>query len=279
MTAETKKGQIHLYCAYLTSMYFESLSDLINFELCSRRFNGNMTKFHYNPFPLTKKTRKFFPSLQTLFIYSSFDNRFEHDKKIKQRKEIKIEEYNLTVLEKKQIEEWTGMEMKEVIFDSDNPEDKWSEDDRNLHEKIGGREQFVLIVEDTEGNKFGCYYNTEVKNVVKQWHITNSKTFSFSLASNGRCDGMTRFDINEHGKKNGFYLLEKSYDWLFGIGYDIWLTKKNVNRGMCMQSAFEYNGIEEALCGKTGQNNPFIPKRFLFIQMFEEKKEEKCIIN
>ena len=104
MTIKIKKGQIHLYCAYLTSMYFESLSDLINFELCSSRFNGNMTKFHFNPFPLTEITREFFPSLQTLFIYDrKNDNLFENDERIKQRKEIKIEKYNLFVDEKKQI--------------------------------------------------------------------------------------------------------------------------------------------------------------------------------
>ena len=63
MTVKTKHGQIHLYCAYLTSMWFESIDDLINFELCSPRFNGNMTKFHFNPFPLNKKTREYVPSL------------------------------------------------------------------------------------------------------------------------------------------------------------------------------------------------------------------------
>ena len=80
MTTKAKKGQLHLYCAYLTSMWFESIDDLINFELCSPRFNGNMTKFHFNPFPLNEITREFFPYLQTVFIYDRLrDNQFEQD--------------------------------------------------------------------------------------------------------------------------------------------------------------------------------------------------------
>ena len=51
----------------------EFIDDLINFEFCSPRFNGNITKFHFNPFPLTKITREFFPSLQTVCIYESIE--------------------------------------------------------------------------------------------------------------------------------------------------------------------------------------------------------------
>ena len=32
MTTKAKFGQIHLYCAYLTSIWFESIDDLINFD-------------------------------------------------------------------------------------------------------------------------------------------------------------------------------------------------------------------------------------------------------
>ena len=37
------------YCAFLTSRWFNSIEDFINLELCTRKFNGNMTKFFYNP--------------------------------------------------------------------------------------------------------------------------------------------------------------------------------------------------------------------------------------
>ena len=137
--------------------------------------------------------------------------------RIEEERKRRIEEmskkYNAKIEEIKQIEEWSGMKMKEVFFDSNKPEDKWSENDCNFNEKIEGKKQFVVVIEDTEGNKFGCYYNTEVRNVVGKDQRTDSKTFAFSLQSNGRCYGMTRFNINELGKNRGFYLNEKeSFD-------------------------------------------------------------------
>ncbi|MBQ9789982.1 MAG: hypothetical protein IJW24_00090, partial [Clostridia bacterium] len=75
------------------------------------------------------------------------------------------------------------------------------------------------------------------------------------------------FNIDEEGKKCGFYLWEKSLYYLFGIGNDIWLSKKNKNQGRCYHYGFDYKGIENALCGKYGRDNPFTIKRFLFIQM------------
>ena len=50
-------------------MYFESIDDLINFELCSRRFNGNMTKFHYNGISMNNKSIEWFPNVETLHLY------------------------------------------------------------------------------------------------------------------------------------------------------------------------------------------------------------------
>jgi len=62
-------------------------------------------------------------------------------------------------------------------------------------------------------------------------------------------------------------LYRKNYCDLFGIGGDIHLYKKNTNQGWCYQDGFEYNEIENALCGKWGNSNPFSIKRFVFIQM------------
>ena len=270
MTQENKakKGQCNNYTIFIASRYFETIDDYINLELGCKRFMNNMTKFHYNPIALNETTREFFPSLQSLFIYDRLnDNQFINDERIKQRKEIKIEKYNLFVDEKKQIEEWTGMEMREVFFDSNKPEDTWSVDDCNLHEKIDGRRQLVCMIEDDEGNKFGYYFNTEVENVVLKDQPTDDKTFAFSLVSNGRCDGMMRFNITNEGKKEGFILWDKSDGWLFRIGYDIRLYKKNRNQGDCYQDGFDYNGIDCALCGKYGCKKPFTINRFVVIQM------------
>ena len=75
-------GTLDHYTIFIASRHFETIEDFMNLELCTKRFNGNMTKFHYNPIPLTNTTRKLFDHLQTLYIYSPNDNQFEEDPRI-----------------------------------------------------------------------------------------------------------------------------------------------------------------------------------------------------
>ena len=58
------------YTMFIASRHFESIEDFINLETGVKRFNGNMTKFHYNPIPLTSITRELFTHLKTLYIYT-----------------------------------------------------------------------------------------------------------------------------------------------------------------------------------------------------------------
>ena len=64
-------------------------------------------------------------------------------------------------------------------------------------------------------------------------------------------------------------MIKKGAIALFYIG-DINLYKEHCkNESNCYQyeDRFEYHGIEDAVCGKTGYLNPFTPKRILVIQM------------
>ena len=40
-------GTLDNYSMFITSRHFESIDDYINLEMGVKRFNGNMTKFHY----------------------------------------------------------------------------------------------------------------------------------------------------------------------------------------------------------------------------------------
>ena len=95
-----------------------TINDFINLELGVKRFNGNMTKFHYNPVALTPITREWFDHLQTLFIYAPEDNRFENDKRIIARENAYLRKY-VSKNEEEQLEEWTGLKCEETVFDSD----------------------------------------------------------------------------------------------------------------------------------------------------------------
>ena len=73
MEKNIQKGQIDLYCAFIASRYFNTIEDFINFEMINSYFYGNMTKFHYNPISLNKKTLTFFPNVETLHLYDEDD--------------------------------------------------------------------------------------------------------------------------------------------------------------------------------------------------------------
>ena len=81
-----KLCQLDNYCIFIASKYFESIDDHINLVHVCKRLRCNMEKFHFNPLPLTKKTRNYFSYLQTLFIYNIDDELFEDDDRIIARK-------------------------------------------------------------------------------------------------------------------------------------------------------------------------------------------------
>ncbi|ELP91161.1 hypothetical protein EIN_149680 [Entamoeba invadens IP1] len=66
-------GKIDSYSMMIISQQFKSINDFINIEFVCRKYANNMAKFHYNPISLTPKTRRFFPNLNTLHLYSKDD--------------------------------------------------------------------------------------------------------------------------------------------------------------------------------------------------------------
>ncbi|EDR24570.1 hypothetical protein EDI_313320 [Entamoeba dispar SAW760] len=60
-----------------TSMYFNDIKDFINLEIGIKRFQGNMERFHFNPIPLNEHSRKFFPNIETFYIYIISDEEFD----------------------------------------------------------------------------------------------------------------------------------------------------------------------------------------------------------
>ncbi|BFU22181.1 trichohyalin, putative [Entamoeba histolytica] len=164
----------------------------------------------------------------------------------------------------KQIEEWTEKRINNILFDSDI--DDWKEDTSVFEERIMNKEHIIIIIEDEEGNKFGGYVNSKIDEVDD--YINDSKSFVFSLESNGRMKGMKKFDIKQ--PEYAFYLFNQSDDLLFVFGYfgyDIYVYKENNKTySYCVQCSFEYEGISNALCGKQLPKY-FTPKRIIVIEM------------
>ncbi|BFU26113.1 trichohyalin, putative [Entamoeba histolytica] len=179
-------------------------------------------------------------------------------------KEVKYNDYEIiTKHQIEQIEEWTNRKVGNILFDSDK--DDWKEDTSVFDKRIINKEHIIIIIEDEDGNKFGGYVNSKIDEV--ESCINDSKSFIFSLKSNGRMKGMMKFDIKQ--PQHAFNLYNQSHKYLFGFGggFDILIYKENTKtRSNCNPCSFKCEGISNALCGKLYPNR-FTPKRFIVIEM------------
>ncbi|BFU23421.1 predicted protein [Entamoeba histolytica] len=183
----------------------------------------------------------------------------EERKKQEQEKRLRIMKGMNTIEEMLQLEEWTNRKVGNILFDSDK--DDWKVNTSVFDQRIMNKEHIIIIIEDEEGNKFGGYVNSKIDKV--GW-INDSKSFVFSLKSNGRMKGMMKFDIKE--PQHAFCLYNQSHKCLFEFGGDILVCKENYKTAShCYQDSFDYKGISKALCGKYY----FTPKRIIVIEMIQ----------
>ena len=254
------------YSMFIASMWFNTIDDHINLILGVKRFNENMTKFHYNPISLTKTTRNFFPNIQTFYIYCDDDYLFKTDNRILQKKYIYDKKYGLYLHQINKLEKWTGLKCGNLVFDS--TVDNWSQNTSVFNKRIIGKSKLVFIVESNDDEVFGYYCDTKIYMRYNKCLSTNSKTFHFNLKSNGRLPGQMKFEITNF-YLGSVVLFENYSEVLIDFG-NVRLFKENYkNKSFCGQDTnwFNYHLMNKALCGKTGKKNPFIPKRIIVIQM------------
>ncbi|BFU24513.1 trichohyalin, putative [Entamoeba histolytica] len=186
----------------------------------------------------------------------------EERKKQEQEKRLRITKGISTMEEIEQLEEWTNRKVGNILFDSDI--DNWNYGTSVFDQRIWKKEHIIIIIEDEEGNKFGGYVNSKIDKIYGNY-IYDSKSFVFSLNSNGRMKGMMKFDIKK--SQHAFCLYNQTVnDILFEFGFlgDICVFKENIKTlSSCHQFSFEYNGMSNALCGKYN----FTPKRIIVIEM------------
>ena len=183
--------------------------------------------------------------------------------------EIKNEQINqlnqiITNEEINQIQQWTKKQIGEIIFSSTI--DDWKTETSIFDQKLLNKNNIIIIIEDTEGNKFGGYISSTIDKCNS--YISDKNAFLFSLQSNERLSGMKRFEIKDSQK--AFYLGSSSDVDLFGMGsgYDLCLRKENTkSQCCCYQSySFYYNGSSNALVGKSPFNTITL-KQFHVLQM------------
>ena len=176
---------------------------------------------------------------------------------------IIADEKNLAMNETKQLLEWTNKKYAEVIYDTDR--DGYPKDETTTFgETIMNRNDLIFIVEDYDGNKFGEYLHSKIT----AWDTTiaDSNAFMFSLKSNGRLNGMMKFEIIN--TSCAFVLYNDCDVFYMGSRY-VRIYKQNDRSKSYAdnQGCFNFHGLTNSLVGKTGSSNPFTPKRITVIQM------------
>ena len=109
--------------------------------------------------------------------------------------------------EQQQIESWTKKKCDEVIFDSD--QDDWGRNTSVFDDKVINRSNLVFVIEDTDDNKFGGYIGIKINEINRS--MDDPKVFLFSLKSNGRIDGMMKFEARDTSR--AVRICNKSNDW------------------------------------------------------------------
>ena len=179
----------------------------------------------------------------------------------------------VSINNRKQLEEWTGMKCNDILFDS--KVDNWNQHTSMFTRTILGIENIIILIEDEDNEIFGFFVDTKLCinfNSYGQGKIGRN-SFEFNLQSNGRLTEPMKFDIKQNG--GCCYTICKDYDEkLIEIGDIIIYKQEFKNESYCIQSDyyFDYKGIRKALCGKKYDNwknkgKHFIPKRISVIEM------------
>ena len=165
---------------------------------------------------------------------------------------------NWTQQEQQIIENWTKKTIVEPIFNSDI--DDWNQHTSSFQNKLMGKSNLLIVIEDMNNNKFGGYLHSQI--ISMNSYINDSNSFLFSLQSNGRLQGMTKFEITQ--SQYAFYMSNQMNHVLFKFGNDLNVYTANMkSSSYCDQQSFNYHGYNHALCG----NQTFTPKRFVVFQM------------
>ena len=185
---------------------------------------------------------------------------------------------NEYIKEIKQIEEWSGLRFaNEVIFESECC--KWSMCDSTFERRVWMKEKLAFIVEDMKGIKYGGFLYAKIDKWRSNHPITNKHvgiadydSFTFTFKDNKPMKFVPKDQYKQPNEATHFFLHE-DIDWrMFFFGnLDVYVPKKG-RKAACENSKgsmYDYQGIEDALCGQSGLNEEkerFPIKRVIVLQ-------------
>ena len=204
----------------------------------------------------------------------------EHKRKMKQKKfdeeteQMKLKESQIQEEYMKYIEEFTELKCQEILFDSNCCE--WKTKTSTFDDRIIGKKQIAILLEEEKGNVFGLYFDTPIMYYMMkedgEWvgeKNYGNKSFVFSIESNDRLDYPMKFE-KQSGYDICFSLYKKEHGVLFSIGGgpDICIMKKDYrDLSYCKQFTFDYKGKERVFVGREKSRKPFRIERIRVLQM------------
>ena len=154
------------------------------------------------------------------------------------------------------LENETNKSLGNILFDTNN--DYWEINNSSLGVKLLERNDILILIDDGENNKFGCYFPSTIKTIGK--YNESENCFIYSL------NKKKRYSIKT--KKQGMCIHKVDDDKLITIGKEdiVIFKKEKKDQCYCKQSSFEYD-IKNTLIGKEGKNNPFTLNRLVVFEM------------
>ena len=148
--------------------------------------------------------------------------------KTEEQKKVKLQSINEKVKstmtsEINQIEEWTQLTFKEIIFDSNI--NSWEPNNSEFDTIVLNKQNLIFLFEDTENNLFGYIHSAKITNIrkVENMILTRNKnldllSFVFSLKSNGRLEQPTKFPFKKECFQHGLQVFGEECCELVVIG-------------------------------------------------------------
>ena len=108
-----------------------------------------------------KEQQKFEPNKAKIF-----ESIFEYNKNEFEKNKMNIKQYEHKMIRRNEYEiienicEFTGMEIKKILFDSNI--DKWNMNNSDFGKKLEGKRNVIIVIEDKERNIFGGFISKEI---------------------------------------------------------------------------------------------------------------------
>ena len=181
------------------------------------------------------------------------------------------------------IENFCHLKILNMIFDSDCCD--WNVSTSTFDTHLFNREQIVILLEDTNGNTFGCFIQNKIVSRVSfingEWignPISDQQAFLFELKTNGKLDRPYKFTCKQNTLNDSMFILYgPQEELLFSLGNgDLSICKQSrKNECFCQQNTYDYQEGKHPLFGNT--KTEFEVKRIQVFQMYEtdELRKEK----